>query len=92
MSSFICKVRVSSTHGSADKTFPWDFCFFLCFYGEDVASIVFFDEVVVRYGLLPLIMGGVVVDLLPWLRLLSDLPEVLLLILPQKREGFFYHI
>ena len=57
-----------------------------------MASIVFFDEVVVRYGLLPLIMGGVVVDLLPWLRLLSDLPEVLLLILPQKREGFFYHI
>ena len=57
-----------------------------------MASIVFFDEVVVRYGLLPLIMDGVVVNLLPWLRLLSDLPEVLLLILPQKREGFFYHM
>jgi hypothetical protein len=40
--------------------------------GEDVASIVFFDAVVVRYGLLPLIMGGVVVDLLPWLRLLRS--------------------
>jgi len=57
-----------------------------------VASIVFFDEVVVRYGLLPLTMDGVVVDLLPGLRLLSNLLELLLLILPQKREGFFYHI